>query len=343
MLLLLLLLPRSCCGPCCEQTQTSSHRTTREPTWPDEQRHFASMTAPVPLAHVPVLAREIVELLVKQRPLIAARSSPLAGPASKLVFLDATFGAGGHTRLILHGLPDAVVVAADRDVTALERIRTIEPVGVRERIVPVHMRFSEIGRRMRAVQVGDAGTPTRLWGALMDLGVSSMQIDTDGRGFSFQSEGPLDMRMDQNDASTPTAADLVNSMREKDLEDTIRKYGEERYAGRIASAIVSKKPFATTKQLADVVRAVMPFGQYKDTDKHPATRTFQALRIAVNDEMNELKQGLHDIEALMEPGGVLCGTKHDRKIKIKYKKKHFFFLVSAELSLLGGPTCKAVY
>lgn len=227
--------------------------------------------------HAPVLLAEVLEAL---------------RPARGGVFLDGTFGAGGYTVALLEGGADRVI-AVDRDPEAVARGREWAP-AFGDRLEIVEGRFGEL----------DALVETPLAGVVFDIGVSSMQIDRAGRGFSFQKDGPLDMRME---SAGPSAADLVNKAGEALLADIFFLYGEERAARRIAKAIVrarAEAPFETTLQLAELVERLSP--RPKPGQPHAATRVFQALRIAVNDELGELARGLGAAEALLEEGGVLA-------------------------------------
>lgn len=226
--------------------------------------------------HVPVLLT----------PLLAA-VAPVSG-----LWLDGTFGAGGYTRGLLAAGADCVI-GVDRDPLALQMA---EPwageFGDRLRLVAGN--FSEL----------DTYSETPLDGIVLDLGVSSMQLDQAERGFSFQKDGPLDMRMSQDGAS---AADLVNSADEAVLADILYNYGEEHASRRIARAIVAARavaPITTTLQLAEIVSKCLP--RPKPGQSHPATRSFQAIRIAVNTEFSELAEGLMAAERALKPGGKLA-------------------------------------
>lgn len=219
----------------------------------------------------------------------------LLGPLLKAVapvrgtWLDGTFGAGGYTRGLLEAGAERVI-AVDRDPTVFELARGwAGEYG--DRLDLREGRFSVLDEI--------AGRP--LDGVALDLGVSSMQIDQPERGFSFQKDGPLDMRMGSGGRS---AADLVNDLPEGALADLLFLYGEERASRRIARAIVAARPLSTTRELAENVRRVLPRAKPGQSD--PATRTFQALRIAVNDEYGELYQGLMAAERALAPGGWLA-------------------------------------
>lgn len=232
--------------------------------------------APDRQPHIPVLLR----------PLLAA-VAPVRG-----LWLDGTFGAGGYSRGLIEAGADAVI-GVDRDPLALQMASAwAADYGPKLRLVQGN--FSELDRH--------AGQP--LDGVVLDLGVSSMQIDLPERGFSFQKDGPLDMRMSQSGES---AADLVNTASETHLADILYHYGEERASRRIARAILearAKAPIETTLHLAEIVAKCLP--RPKPGQSHPATRSFQALRIAVNAEFSELVQGLAAAERALKPGGLLA-------------------------------------
>lgn len=211
------------------------------------------------------------------------------------IYIDGTFGAGGHARRILKAA-DCTLYGFDRD-PHVKRYADALKKKYKDRFHFVEERFS----RMHAAML-EQGVD-KVDGILLDIGVSSMQLDTARRGFSFQADGPLDMRM-QDDG--PTAADLVNTASEQDLAGVIFKYGDERASRRIARTIVLKRatePFTTTKQLASAV--VESIGMRPGAKIHPATKTFQALRIWVNQELDELNQALKDAGKLLKPGGRL--------------------------------------
>jgi 16S rRNA (cytosine1402-N4)-methyltransferase len=235
--------------------------------------------------HVPVLLDEVTASLAPQ-------------PGEWLV--DATFGAGGYTRALLEA--GANVIAFDRDP---EAVRFAEAVA---RDYP--NRFRLIGRRFSELEAGleearaQMGADVGLNGIVFDLGVSSMQLDEAERGFSFMRDGPLDMKMG---GDGPTAADLVNGEEEADLARIIWLYGEERASRRIASFIVRRRaeqPFTRTLDLAEVVERAL--GGRRGAPTHPATRTFQALRIAVNEELTELETALDAAERVLPEGGRLA-------------------------------------
>ncbi len=251
--------------------------------------------------HVPVMLAEVLEYL---------------NPRHGGVYVDGTFGAGGYTRAILEAA-DCIVIAIDRDETALPAARAMaEKFGSRFIFAPGC--FGDVAELI--VRAGFEAID----GFVLDLGVSSMQIDEPERGFSFRFDGPLDMRMGR-EAGNESAADLVNSLDENDLADLIYNYGEERHSRRIARAIVARRaemPFAKTLDLADVIRGVLPKNPKDKSD--PATRTFQALRIAVNDELGELERALGSAEGILAPGGrlvvVTFHSLEDRIVKDHMRK-----------------------
>ncbi len=237
------------------------------------------MSAP----HVPVLLEEVVAALK---------------PAPGKVVIDATFGAGGYTRRLLDA--GATVHAFDRDPDAIAAV-TGNPgkwPEMREeppRLVLHPRRFSEM-----VAALAETGI-SRVDGVAMDIGVSSMQLDQPQRGFAFAAEGPLDMRMGREG---PSAADFVNTAPEAEIADVLYRYGEERQSRRLARAIVAARPLSTTGQLAHVVRKAL--GYRPGAPKDPATRSFQAIRIHVNAELDELEEALFAAEALLRSGGRLA-------------------------------------
>lgn len=228
-------------------------------------------------------------------------------------YVDATFGRGGHARLILDRLgPGGALIALDADPEAIAhgRARFTD-----DRLTLVHCNFRELGEAVRArVPSG------RVDGILMDLGVSSPQLDAPGRGFSFREDGPLDMRM--NPEAGVSAAAWLADVAEDDLATVIATLGEERFARRIARAIVAERnrePIRTTGRLADVVTAAVPARAARSERIHPATRTFQAIRIAVNAELDALDDALDAAIDALSPGGRLVvisfHSLEDRRVK----------------------------
>jgi len=230
------------------------------------------------MTHFPVMLPEVLSVLA---------------PKDGEVYVDGTFGAGGYTRAFLESA-NCTVIAIDRDPAAVARADAMK-AEFGERLIFVSGRFGD------ALELVNAAGFKQVDGFVLDVGVSSMQFDEAQRGFSFRFDAPLDMRMDTS--SGETAADIVNTYDEEDLANLIYKYGEERKSRYIARAIVEKRPIETTLQLADIIRAVV-FKSPKDKID-PATRTFQALRIAVNDELGELQRGLSAAQELLKDGGRL--------------------------------------
>jgi 16S rRNA (cytosine1402-N4)-methyltransferase len=231
--------------------------------------------------HVPVLLHEAVDLLA---------------PHPGGVYVDGTIGGAGHATLILErSAPDGLLIGMDQDADAIERCKAVL-AGFGNRVVLVHANY----RDMKTVLRG-AGYE-KVDGVLLDLGVSWFHIRERDRGFSFQADGPLDMRMDRR--LQRTAADLVNSLSPRELAEIIREYGEEQKAGSIARAIEkarARRPITSTIQLSEVVSSVFP--PYPPRRIHPATLTFQALRIAVNDELGALREGIVKAVDVLKPGG----------------------------------------
>lgn len=229
--------------------------------------------------HDPVLCAEVVEMLA---------------PADADILLDGTFGAGGYARALLEAA-DCRVIGLDRDPDALAEAQRWAPL-YEGRLTLIEGRFGALDK---AVPEG-----VSLSGIVLDIGVSSMQLDRARRGFSFLRDGPLDMRMGQQGTS---AADIVNAAEEGDLADLLFQYGEERRSRSLARAIVSARAedrIETTARLAAIVEAASP--QRRPGQPHPATRVFQALRIAVNDELGELARGLAAAERILDAGGRLA-------------------------------------
>jgi 16S rRNA (cytosine1402-N4)-methyltransferase len=245
--------------------------------------------------HVPVMLGECLEYL-------AIRPDG--------IFLDATCGLGGHTGAIASELArepgSGFVIACDRDAESLEMARA-NTAEVASRIRFHHVSFSLVGTALEAERV------PQLDGLLADLGVSRFQLTEGARGFSLMADGPLDARMDRSQG--PTAADFVNSGSEKELADLIYKLGEERRSRKIARAIVRARPVATTGQLAKLIESAVP----RTGKLHPATQTFMALRIAVNQENEEQDALLESLPKLVKPGGrvviLTFMSLEDRKVK----------------------------
>jgi 16S rRNA (cytosine1402-N4)-methyltransferase len=240
--------------------------------------------------HVPVLLRETMAVLELRE---------------GQVVVDGTVGAGGHAKAIVSAIaPGGLLVGLDRDSEILVSARAVlaggERAGAAARVSLHHLRFS---RMREALQANGQACCDRV---LLDLGVSSLQLDRPERGFSFMADGPLDMRMDETAA--PSAADWLAKVTERDLADTLFRLGDERHSRRIASAIVQERrrtPLVRTGQLGDVVVRALPAAA-RSLRIHPATRTFQAIRMAVNDEVGELEHGLAAAVDCLAPGGRLA-------------------------------------
>lgn len=245
------------------------------------------------IVHLPVMVREVLQMLE---------------PGRGGVYVDATVGLGGHAEELLKAMGSrGRIIGIDRDGEALKR--AMERLG-NDRVVLLKGAFSDLKALVMSAGAHEVD------GVLFDFGVSMIHFKEPGRGFSFNSDEPLDMRMDRSQGLT--AEEIVNTYPESGLEQILREYGEERLAQKIAKAIRahrSRKRIASCKELADIVSAV-----YKGRGRtHPATRTFQALRIAVNDEMNEIRKGLEASLDLLKQGGRLCAISYhsleDRAVK----------------------------
>ncbi len=253
--------------------------------------------------HVPIMVNEVMDLLL---------------PARGGVFVDGTLGGGGHSEAILRLLPETGrLIGIDRDQAALKAAtERLAPYG--DRFTAIHGNFFHM--RSLLLQRGIAGAD----GILLDLGVSSYQLDEPSRGFSYKAEAPLDMRMDQTAALT--AADVVNGYAEKDLIRIFRDYGEERFSPMIARRIVeqrAEKPIETTTELSEIIANAIPAKFRHKEQQHPARRCFQAIRIEVNGELQGLKEAVEDGIRLLNPGGrIVILTFHsleDRIVKTAFK------------------------
>ncbi len=227
------------------------------------------------------------------------------------IYLDCTAGLGGHTGAIARRLTTGKVISCDRDAESLETARA-NTADVAERIEFVHAAFADLPEALRSRGVGPVD------GLLADLGVSRVQLTSAGRGFSFLSEGPVDMRMDRTQETT--AADIVNYSAEKELADLIFQLGEERRSRRIAKAIVRARPIRSTSHLAEVIERAVP----RTGPIHPATQTFMALRLAVNRELEHLDALLDSLPELVKPGGrvvvITFMSLEDRKVKRSFQE-----------------------
>jgi len=233
----------------------------------------------MPFVHEPVMCQEIVELM---------REIPPG------VIIDATLGGAGHSRALLNDRSDISVLGIDRDPIAREAATAaLAEFGTRAQVAAG--RFDTLSEVVAARSSDEPIT-----GVLFDLGVSSPQLDDGDRGFSFRHDGPLDMRMNRDDAIS--AADVVNTWDEAEIERLLRDGADERFARRIAKAIVAARPLSTTNELAEVVTAAIPAATRR-TGGHPAKRSFQAIRIAVNDELSQIPVALRDAINLLAPQG----------------------------------------
>jgi len=235
--------------------------------------------------HTPVLLEEVLTLLA---------------PARGGVFVDGTLGGGGHAEAMLKGLPDTGrLIGIDRDEAAIfAASQRLKPFG--ERFTALRGNFFDMQELLAGIGV------TSVNGILLDLGVSSHQLDTPERGFSYNTDAPLDMRMDRS--AGLSARDVVNTYPEETLRRIFFEYGEERFSGRIANRIVNirkENPIETTGQLATIVKEAIP-GKFRNEPQHPARRTFQAIRIEVNGELAGLREAVEQAHDLLQSGGRLC-------------------------------------
>lgn len=231
--------------------------------------------------HIPVMLAEVLDVLQPQK---------------DEVYIDGTFGAGGYSRAILDSA-DCTIIGIDRDETAIELAQSWKD-KYGERLKLVHSNFANTKACLEELGIDKVDA------VILDLGVSSMQIDQEQRGFSFRFDGPLDMRMDRS--SGKTASDLVNTLKEEDLANVIYEYGEEKASRRVAAAIVkarTEQKITTTGELAKIVRSVVHVSSKDRID--PATRTFQALRLKVNDELGEVETILESTLDILKDGGRL--------------------------------------
>jgi len=270
------------------------------------------------MKHIPVMLDECLEGLVTD-------------PAG--IYVDGTLGNGGHSAAILERLEDGgMLIGFDRDVDAIERVKERLKAGAGKRVELVHDNYANMAAQLDRLGI------EKVHGLLLDLGVSSFQLDLAERGFSFQHDGPIDMRMDQTRGQT--AADLVNTATEQELADIIYRYGEERASRRIARAIVetrAKVRIETTAQLAGIIERAK--GGRKGKKIHPATKTFQALRMAVNDELASIEQVLEQMVGRVMGGGrIVVLTFHS--LEDRLVKQFFNRHVPREESLQqGGVRC----
>jgi len=255
--------------------------------------------------HVPVLRQECVELL----------QPALSQPGAILV--DGTLGLGGHSEAILQQIEGVKVIGIDRDNQAIA-LATSRLAPYRDRFQAVHATYDQIAEVLTALGISE------VQGLLLDLGISSLQIDAAERGFSYAKDAPLDMRMDQSNG--PTAADILNTYSESELRRILYSYGEEKFAPRIAQAIVTARasnPWRTTRQLAEAIDNAIP-AKAKKTGGHPAKRTFQAIRIEVNQELVSLAGVLPEAISCLSIGGRIVIESYqsleDRLVKTEFAK-----------------------
>ena len=253
--------------------------------------------------HIPVLFHEIMDIMAPQ-------------PGE--VFVDCTLGGGGHSKGFLERIsPDGTLIGIDQDTNALAAAQQ-NLCDYSGRVTYVHSNYSNLD------EILNTYAPDGVDGILFDIGVSSHQLDEKDRGFSYMQDAPLDMRMDQS--RSMTARDVVNTYSEDELHRIIKEYGEERWAKRIAKFIVefrSKQPIETTGELVDIIKRAIPKGA-REEGSHPAKRTFQAIRIELNKELEVLQNNLDDMIELLNPGGRICiitfHSLEDRIVKTIFKK-----------------------
>jgi len=265
--------------------------------------------------HIPVMRERMAELL---QPAVEAAGD-------NAVIVDGTLGAGGHTEFFLQTFPHASVIGIDRDAASLAgATERLAPFG--DRFAPVHARFDALADSLATGtgRVFDTVRKTGVAGALFDLGVSSMQLDQRDRGFAYKTDAPLDMRMDPSQPLT--AADILNTYNHGDIARILKVYGDERFAGKIASAVVrerDREPFATSARLVELLYSTIPAAARR-TGGHPAKRTFQALRVEVNRELEALENVLPQVTGALMVGGravfMSYQSLEDRIVKKAFKE-----------------------
>jgi 16S rRNA (cytosine1402-N4)-methyltransferase len=293
------------------------------------QHHRDSYTALAGFAHDPVLAAEVLEHLA---------------PRDHGIYVDGTVGGAGHAAAILTRAPGASLIGLDRDPEAVTASQlSLAPFGARARIL--HGAYADLPRILRDLGIAQVD------GILLDLGVSSPQLDVAGRGFSFTRPGPLDMRMDPTSGRTALA--LLRDTFPDDLADLIFRFGEERHARKIARLIkeaLAADRLHTTVDLAGVIARAIPAIEQRKSKIHPATRTFQALRIAVNGEIAQLEQFLADVPDLLVPGGrcaiISFHSLEDRLVKNRFRDLAWTSSLPPHLAARAGervePVCELV-
>ncbi|XP_074660857.1 putative methyltransferase-like protein 15 homolog [Tubulanus polymorphus] len=300
---------------------TSSFRTLAVDFDVNETQPAAAAGPPPPVSCSAPAAAQSDHLHV---PVMAEQSIKLLDPSDNKCFIDMTFGAGGHTKRILAHAPKAKIFALDRDPTADGLAKKLQQQY--SNVTPVHGKFTDLKTLLDAYDVRRESVD----GILFDIGASSMQFDSTARGFAISRDAPLDMRMDGvASPEQPSAGDVVNYAGENDLFQILKMYGEEKHARDIARAIVeSRQAFgkiASTKQLASIVELVYQGNHKLDSlgrHAHVATKTFQALRIFVNNELNELNNGLILAHDYLRPGGV-CVVISFHSLEDRIVKRHF--------------------
>jgi 16S rRNA (cytosine1402-N4)-methyltransferase len=281
--------------------------------------------------HQPVLQKEVIQYL---------------SPKRNEKFIDGTIGEGGHSlEIVKRNGPNGLILGIDRDKAQIERLRKkIEEENVEKRIILVWDNFANLKEIVAKYKFSNVR------GILLDLGLSSWHLEESGKGFSFQKEEPLDMRYDPE--GTLRAEDILNDWPLKDIEKIIREYGEERHSQRIAKAIIKerkKKRIETTAQLVAIINQAMPGSlrsKARTGKKHWATRTFQALRIAVNDELNNIQKGIRASLSIIEPSGRLVvisfHSLEDRIVKKFFKEKEKEGLIKIETKKPITPSLEEV-
>jgi len=264
-----------------------------------EYSEYTEENMEAPGVHIPVMPDEVREGL---------------NLSAGAVYVDGTTGCGGHARMICSALKgDVRLIGIDRDRSSLDVARA-QLADYQDRVTLVHDDFRNIDRVLSGLAISQAD------GILLDVGISSFQLDNPERGFSHRSDGPLDMRMDQE--SFISAYDLINSLSEREISLILKNYGEERFHHRIAHFLVSRRPIQSTQELSDIVLQAMP-ARFHHQRIHPATRTFQAFRIAVNRELEALEIALDKAANLLKPGGRMCvisfHSLEDRIVKLKFR------------------------
>ena len=242
---------------------------------------------------------------------------PAAQNKERSVFVDATFGAGGHTSAMVDGMPNATVIAIDADPAAVKRAKALARTRPAGRVIPLHANFGELDRAL------DEAGVNHVDGILYDLGISSLQLADADRGFSFAGDEPLDMRLDP-ERDDPTASDLLTALPQAELERILREFGDERQARAIARSIVRRRARTPHWRTGDLVAAVLSaYGDRPRARIHPATRTFQALRMAVNHDLDTLGRSLDAaLKRLRSNGRMVVISFHsaeDRVVKHRFR------------------------